>query len=364
MSRRTLIGILTYVKPTGPKYFEESNYFRQLAQEGNKMGIDTFVFGPANVNRKDKRIHGFQYNFLTNKWGRKWFPYPDIAIDRYRNMRPHALPVLIAFRKEKLFPFTAFRLANKLNLYTSLMKEEKMRKWLPDTVKYTDVHSVVNMLKTHPTVFVKPARGTGGISILRVKRATNGFVLNGRDKRRRYTHHQVQTAVQMAPLLQEWIGDSLYIVQQGIPLPQVNGRVYDFRILIQKTEMGQWDITGTSARLGPKKSVTSNIHGGGEAVPPEKLLALSFSTEKTKEIIAELETLAYTTAQTCEVQYGKMMELGLDVGIDEKGHPWIIEVNTKPGRSVFKKMGQLDKATQVIQRPLKYALYLLKQKQS
>jgi glutathione synthase/RimK-type ligase-like ATP-grasp enzyme len=356
---KALVGILTFVRTSGSKYFEEDGYFRQLTWEGRKMGIEVFVFGVDEVDRKTKRIQGFTFDFQAEKWERKWFPYPDMAIDRFRNLRPDAIKQLIAFRKDKLFPFTAHRLANKLKLYQSLLKVEKMKRWLPETIKYEGIQSLVSMLKKYQNVFVKPATGTGGRSILRVQRHLEGYETKGRDKKRKFTKFQARTLIQLQPVLDNWVGDRLYIVQQGIPLPQVEGRVYDFRILIQKTGYGKWDVTGMAARLAPKESVTSNIHGGGEAVLPEKLLSSSFTSQKVKEILGELERLAYTAAEACEAQYGSMMELGLDVGIDEQGHPWIIEINSKPSRKVFEEMGQKDKSLQAVQRPLQYALYLV-----
>ncbi|MNN95053.1 Endospore coat-associated protein YheD [compost metagenome] len=55
-----------------------------------------------------------------------------------------------------------------------------------------------------------------------------------------------------------------------------------------------------------------------------------------------------------------MCELALDIAIDERGKVWLLEINPKPAREVFARIGNKDIYQKAIERPLEYALYLYK----
>jgi hypothetical protein len=59
--------------------------------------------------------------------------------------------------------------------------------------------------------------------------------------------------------------------------------------------------------------------------------------------------------------HGRLVELGIDFGVDLDGYIWILEVNSKPGRSIFTYL-QDDKArNRALENPIRYAKYLLTQ---
>jgi hypothetical protein len=80
------------------------------------------------------------------------------------------------------------------------------------------------------------------------------------------------------------------------------------------------------------------------------------------EIVRDCEQLAYQTAESLENHFGRMVEFGLDIGIDVNGRAWLIEVNPKPAREVFREMGAVQQYKQAISRPIEYAMYLARTK--
>lgn len=60
-----------------------------------------------------------------------------------------------------------------------------------------------------------------------------------------------------------------------------------------------------------------------------------------------------------ESHFGRLAELGIDFGVDQQGKVWILEVNSKPGRSSFFKIGDVISARKSIENPIGYARYLL-----
>ncbi|PSK04074.1 YheC/YheD family protein, partial [Brevibacillus sp. NRRL NRS-603] len=97
---------------------------------------------------------------------------------------------------------------------------------------------------------------------------------------------------------------------------------------------------------------------GGKAIPVSVFLRPRFGEERTAQIVHDCEQLAFQTAETLEDHFGRMVEFGLDIGIDVEGRAWLIEVNPKPAREIFREMGATEQYKNAITRPLEYAIYL------
>jgi carbamoylphosphate synthase large subunit len=74
------------------------------------------------------------------------------------------------------------------------------------------------------------------------------------------------------------------------------------------------------------------------------------------------ETFGIGVARHLEATYGALCELALDLAIDRKGNVWLIEVNPKPSREVFKLAGEREVYRKAIVRPIEYALWVYRQK--
>jgi hypothetical protein len=222
------------------------------------------------------------------------------------------------------------------------------------------------MLKERPILYLKPINGTGGRGILRIQRlrSTGGVVYaEGRDHQRQVIRPQKMTFTQLASRLSSWKANDRYLIQQGIALKLPSGRVHDYRILVQKNGSGGWSVTGCAGRVGPLHSITSNLHGGGQAMRMEELLAQWIGDEaRIQEIRKEAEALSLEVAAFLERQYGALCELALDLAIDQRGRIWLLEVNPKPAREVFHRIGDKETYRKSIVRPLEYAAWLYQNK--
>ncbi|MFM1654043.1 YheC/YheD family protein [Brevibacillus sp. B_LB10_24] len=358
---RPIIGILTW--RSGQK-FAEPGYFRRLLQAGRELGAIVYLFAPQDVLPEDRRIRGF-----TPGHGRDWesrlYAWPDIVIDRYRYYPTPRHVGYLPFRRQELFRYVNSPLANKWSVYQVLAADEQMRRWLPETYIYRS-SLLPGMLEKYSRVYIKPANGTGGRSILRIERTTSGFRIAGRTMRLKRVEGRVKTLSGLVRKVNHWVETEMLakercLIQQGLVLDLLPDRTVDLRLLIQKTADGQWDVTGQGIRMGRKNSSISNLHGGGKALPASRFLIPKFGRERTRDILGECHNLAIRTAQTLEQHYGRMIEFGLDIGIDVKGEAWLIEVNPKPGREIFHKIGQHERYRKAIRRPLEYTIFLLRQ---
>ncbi|MDF2661714.1 MAG: endospore coat-associated protein, partial [Paenibacillus sp.] len=97
-----------------------------------------------------------------------------------------------------------------------------------------------------------------------------------------------------------------------------------------------WEVTGCAGRIGPRKSITSNLHGGGQAISMTELLGRRMhSEEKIESIRSSVYELGEEIAKSVEGHFGRLCELGIDIAIDPSGHPWVLELNPKPAREVW-----------------------------
>ncbi|GAB7388663.1 hypothetical protein BSNK01_25010 [Bacillaceae bacterium] len=355
-----LLGILTAVKGG---HFEEKRFLAHLAREGESMGFAVFVFAPWDVDWERKQIQGYCFKKETKMWVKRAFPFPSLIYDRFRVVKGEAFAEFLRFRRRSPVPFLNSRLGNKWNVYRILSAHGETGAWLPETRLFTGSKDVLELLEKYGTVYVKPVNGTGGRQILKVEREGSHYHLYGRNWERRYVHHRRQSFHQLQKRLQLWVQPKKqkenYIVQQGVNLSLVPGHVSDVRILVQKDGSGRWQWTGMGTKIGPSRSVTSNLHGGGKAIDTSFFLRQHFSENRVEKILAELRRLASLVPPFLETVFGRLAEVGLDVGVDRKGCCWLLEINSKPGRDIFKQLQRPELYRVAVRRPLEYAQHLL-----
>ncbi|WP_438447536.1 YheC/YheD family endospore coat-associated protein [Gorillibacterium sp. sgz5001074] len=343
---------------------EEMSYFRKLSQAGTRLGIRVVVFTPEDVDGATRTIRSWIWRDTEGRWIRERVRFPDIIYDRCRFQRNHRFQLLRKFRTDYPELRQMSRpLLHKWGIHQVLYKNKRIRPYLPETVPYSTPSALLKMLERFGLVYVKPIDGTGGRGILRIERAGDGtYRIQGRDRSRRIIAPFTVSDRQLGARIARFMKVGRFMVQQGIQIKLEDGRVHDYRLLIQKNGSGQWEVTGSAGRIGARRSITSNLHGGGSAVPTRKLLAMRFSSEETiRGIQEDMSQLAHLIANHIERQFGSMCELALDIAVDGKGRVWLIEINPKPAREVFSRIGEKETYRKAVQRPLEYALYLLKE---
>ncbi|WP_336604253.1 YheC/YheD family endospore coat-associated protein [Paenibacillus sp. MMS18-CY102] len=360
-----VLGILTlYLNNDGA--LEERSIYQRMTVAGRKLGIDVFVFTPEDVNYKSNRIHAMVYDSLNKKWSRRWTSFPNLIFDRCRIQRSHRFEELRRFRaKYGHLTFLNRPLRNKMTVHRTLSRDTRFTPHLPSSRMYESMADLTAMLRKYPLIYLKPINGTGGRGILRIERTGDDrLLLQGRDQQRRIVPPQRITTAELAGRLSSWnLKGGRYLVQQGIALKLPNGRVHDYRMLVQKDREGKWRLTGCAGRIGAPRSVTSNLHGGGQAATMNQLLKVWIKNEaKIEKVKQDAERFGVQVAEYLEQSYGRLCELALDLAIDKEGRVWLLEVNPKPAREVFNQAGDKETYQRAIIRPLEYALYLHDQK--
>ena len=359
MSRKQ-IGILTlYLKDN--KIIEELKIYQEMSRIAYKMGLELVVFTPEDVNTQHTQVYAYIFDTQAKIWRRKWINIPIYVFDRCRLQQSPRMQLLKEFKlKHPEIKFFNHPLGNKWSLHKKMQADSLLSTFLPDTIMYEGTSSILRMLKKYPLIYVKPINGTGGRGIVRIKRQTHGKVsISGRDLNRKIIHEHIVDINQLGKSLAKWrLNQIKYIVQQGIMLVLPNGRVHDYRVLVQKNSLGEWQISGAAGRVGALHSVTANLHGGGSAMPMDDLLQKFIDKRiNIEEIKNDLSSLCVHLCSYLEESAGSLYELAIDIAIDKNGKIWIIEINPKPAREVFKQIGDHQTYMTAMQRPLEYALY-------
>jgi len=92
----------------------------------------------------------------------------------------------------------------------------------------------------------------------------------------------------------------------------------------------------------------------------EVLKVLFRNPSDIKSQLRKIRRLSIRIAQLLDKRIGLLGEIGLDIAIDEEGAIWLIEVNGKPQKAIFRMMEGIrcSGIDSVYKLPIEYAYYL------
>ncbi|ANE48455.1 hypothetical protein SY83_21655 [Paenibacillus swuensis] len=344
--------------------FPERDYFRKLCLLGHSLGMTVYIFSPEWVRFENNRTVGYTYNGKITAWEKSVFPLPNVLYDRcyYANKMRYDLhaPLISKLRKLKGIRFMGYGLKGKWDVQQALHNHENMLPHLPYTELYQTSRGLSSFLNTHGEAFLKPHAGSHGKGVMHlIKKAESTFELKGRNPQNSPFHITFRNEQTMLQWVRRFMGTRRYLIQEYLKLTTTEGEPYDIRSLVQKDGGGNWRTTGMAVRKGKQGSITSNLAGGGHAEEVIPFLSNQFDQEQADTILTVLNHLSSTIPEALEQQHGRLAELGIDLGVDTQGRVWILEVNSKPGRSVFTQLNDLNARKNSVKYPIQYARYLL-----
>ncbi|MDF2645076.1 MAG: hypothetical protein K0Q73_881 [Paenibacillus sp.] len=236
-------------------------------------------------------------------------------------------------------------IASKLIKTRIVLGNKKLQKHVPPTHPLTQKR-LSAMLARYGMIYVKPDAGSLGIGVMRVEK--KGGIYRYQSGVRIFTFPTFEELFQS---LQSRYGSKRYLIQKGIHVLKHEGNPFDFRVMIQRKPSGGWECTGTAGRVAhPRKAVTNGSQGG-TIYKAADLIEPKHGSEATTLLLQKMERLAKLTAVQFGRSYPAMNELGIDIAVDRRLKPWILEVNTHPDPCPFTKLE--DKA--IIRKIITYA---------
>lgn len=225
------------------------------------------------------------------------------------------------------------QIASKAMKHVVMWKHPYLRSCLPATAWYSE-ENIKKMMMQFPTVFVKPDKGGGGSGIVRIRKLTHRFEVCFRKNCRMVEERNLGRTVEklLSP-------SRRYILQEGVELATIKERPFDIRVLLQKPR-DRWTLSGMVVKVAARGRFVTNHCKGGQPMEMKKALhAMDGEGITPEKTIRELEKISYLTADVLERSFPGLKELGIDVGLDREGTPWIFEVNTRPFFRMFSKIG-------------------------
>jgi hypothetical protein len=324
-----------------------------------QYGLDAFVFQPDDVSPDGNTIRGLIRK--DGQWVTSESERPDIIYNRcFYQSRQERIEASYALNAlSNALPWSR-GLPDKWGVHEILKRSRRAAMLLPETKRYTGSRDLSNMLAEREYgVFLKPLAGTHGKRTLHaVKLNKGGLYVKGRDGRNKPFHGEFIHLEEGLHWIDHFIRPRRYLMQPYLQLTSRSGQPFDVRVLMQKNGRGLWERTGMVVRLGATGSLTSNLHGGAEAVSLQPFLEEEYGALGDvirKQLANEASILPPLLESAC----GRLGELGLDFGIDGGGRITLLEANSKPGRSVFRLTGDFRAERLAYENPLRYARHLL-----
>lgn len=343
----------------------EPGFYRDLILTAKRLGIDTYVFSADGFQESCAEISG--YRFDQNSWKRMLVPLPDIIYDRCFYTKANELincrKMLETLASRRPYLLLNGNLPSKLEVYNALKDDSKLASYLPETIRFHSTEQLMQLAdRHHHGVILKPSVGMQGRGVVHIRRCPLDHRTYVRGRTRQNNSFSISFSFSEDSEFAQWanrfINQSTCIIQPFLELKDQNDKPFDVRVLLQKDDKGQWSRSGIVIRSGQAGEITSNLHGGGDARPAFEQLVPLFGKEKTERLLAQIHTISKKIAVTLESKFGRFAEFGLDYGIEPDATLWLIEANSKPGRTSFRLISDHEAVRQSIERPLLYARLL------
>jgi glutathione synthase/RimK-type ligase-like ATP-grasp enzyme len=225
----------------------------------------------------------------------------------------------------------------------SIMIENKdLQPYLPETSEFSK-SNLWKLIDKYRKVILKPSNGSWGKNIFKLSLLSEDiYEIHFKDEKMNFTSRDEAFAY-----LKDKIASRPYLVQRYIPLLTINSSPLDIRVITQKTnDTNTWMVTGKLAKVAGKGFIVTNYKSGGAIIPVEQAIKDSCTTISTAEmesLHSEIDRVTLIASDCLEPYYKEQRIFGFDIGVDEQGHIWIIEVNLRPSLALFYQLE--DKST-------------------
>lgn len=314
---------------------QELSYFTEIASLA-PTSIQVVRFTPLDIDPLTELVNGLSYNHSERKWEGKSFPLPDYIYDRcfYNDpfLSKKAEPIVNWLKQRPGTTFLGYGLPNKLEVYESLKTEEAIAPYLPNTSIMSTYPKLIRLLKKEKSIILKPIKGSGGNGIVHIQLLKNGVTIHSQHKGEKI-YKTFTTQSDFRTYIEQLLSETDFVSQTYLHLQKSN-RPFDVRILLQKNKDGKWKEQGRGVRVGTEYGLVSNLQNGGNVISFEKLQNDWSSIEK-QLILEEIDTIITHVPRLLEEKFGRLFELGVDIGISNIGAVWLLDLNSKPGRKVI-----------------------------
>lgn len=327
-----------------------------------------YVFCPEDINWDELSVTAHvpfrSAESDTLSWNSVTMPLPDVIYDRIPSRSIEARPeVQEAKSKLKNLGLTYFNpmFLDKWETHTALCNIPDVAGYLPPTRLVEIPEHLTEFLSRYKSVFLKPSSGSLGRRIIKISQDFNGYSYVYRSRDKQTVRGTVANAGALITQLKPVMGKRSYIIQKDVNLALYENCTFDIRVLAQKDRFGNWRRTKIYTRAAAPDSFLSNLSDGARPQPINTVLQKVFNTTFADKngLGEDIRTAVNKIPPALESATGmKWAELGIDLGLDTQGRIWLIEVNSKPFRTLISNSGLSKTVRRSLLRPLEYAKFL------
>lgn len=338
-------------------FSNETQYVTELAKAAQQYQTEVCRFTPLQIDVKAKEIQGEIWDTDKESWESKSVPLPDFVYDRsFYGLTRETTEITekVNWLKEQSV-FLGYGLPSKWEIYKALKDHPLLQAFLPKTVQIETAEDIWKQMEDHERIVLKPSfgsRGTGIYLLEKTDAGTSVTITKKTEIHKRLFQSKSQLNKWVDRLLQRYS----YLCQPYLELATSKNEPFDLRILMQKNKRNQWVEKGRGIRLGQKNHITANIATGGLFLPvtafiQQYLNAIPLAAEQT------IHHILRTLPEQVEATFHRLFELGIDLGVDQNGKVWILDINSKPGRKIIEVLYP-NQYEQLYHSPILYSQYL------
>ncbi|MXX03623.1 MAG: hypothetical protein F4X08_12795 [Gemmatimonadetes bacterium] len=343
------VGILTCRAPDeqGRPFGPPTGFFEECCEAAAALDLRAVVFDATDVDAAQGTVSP-----ATVEEGR-WVEcgpelWPAVIYDRAPVIDPAGARA--ADRTRNLFDRSGIPFVNPGSFVRLAVDKLEMHRRLADAglaLPHTgnlDAYALRAFLARYDHVYVKPRVGSLGTGVMEIVRTAGGRQVIRTLDATYETRGAGPAMDRIMALTAEARAEPMgCLVQQGISAEPAGERRFprfDLRLLMQKNGQARWDLTGLAARVGQTSGPTTNLSNGARSEEAEPVLDALYGRLRRKEILRRAEEASFAACRLLDTELGPIGEVGLDIVPDLAGLPWIIEINARPGRNVFRRIAR------------------------
>lgn len=278
-----------------------------------EIGGLIFLFRPININRENKTIEGYYFDPINKQLIMGLFPFPNVVYNRI----PLSKETATLFKNIFNYPNNI----SKLKFWSLLRNHPDLESHIPNTMKYKNIKSLLQMVESCNSIYLKPFNSAQGRGILHLKKNVEGYQLTDGS----FNSIVIKDNKQLKKILKKKLKGT-YLVQQEI-FSIIAGKKIDFRVYLHKDQNKEWFLSGIEAKIAKEGSIISNFKNREYMMPGEKALQEHFQLDSNKIdqlkiIIFELCKKAITEIEKAGYKIG---ETAIDLILDEELKIWLLE---------------------------------------
>jgi glutathione synthase/RimK-type ligase-like ATP-grasp enzyme len=360
-----LIGVMmsrVSTKDSEKPFGANTAFCKELTDTCAKYGAFIYFYTPKDITPDSQTLNGWSF---SNHWNKKTFPIPNVIYNRLTSRKLENQPIVQNLMKDAKSRYGSVvfneKYLNKTEVFEALKNEQELLGLLPESYHFKSFAMLKSMMAKHSTIFLKPITGSLGKGIIRVSRLA--------DKSYQYSFNtlsgvRTKNFPDLTSLFSSISGilkHQSFQIQRGLNLIEIGGRPVDFRVLVQRNELGEWSLTSIVARTAGQHDFVSNLARGGSLSKVKDIVGKTNLTPSNKTTLNDkLGIAALKISKGIEAQVpGHFAELGIDLAADAHGKVWLIEVNSKPSKEDNTQLVE-NKIRPSVIKVVRYAQFLAK----